>query len=96
MDRQAANKALAKAIAYVECGKPDQAAEWLTTLTEMFSEVGVVPVIEPRTSQVAYDRHAERIERQDAEDIRERQRDMRAASAWLGGRLLGREGSVQL
>jgi hypothetical protein len=76
MDRQAANRALSKAIAYVECGKPELAAEWLTTLTEMFSFEGVVPVIEPQTTQV--------------------QHDLSAASAWLGGALLKRDGRVQL
>lgn len=76
MDRSAANRALAKAIAYVECGKTELAAEWLTTLTEMFAEQGVTPVLQPQASQVAH--------------------DLSAASAWLGGRLLGREGRQQL
>jgi hypothetical protein len=58
MDRSAANTALAKAMAYVQCGKLDLAAEWLTELTEMFAEQGVTPVIVPQstaTSQVVYD-----------------------------------------
>lgn len=74
MDRQAADRALARAIAYVQCGKPEQAEVWLTALVGMFEEQGVRPTVDPDPPAP----------------------DMRAASAWLGGRLLGREGSVQL
>lgn len=41
MDRSRANTALAKAIAYVECGKPQVAAEWLDVLIVLFQEEGV-------------------------------------------------------
>lgn len=41
MDRQAASRALAKAIAYVECGKSETAAEWLDVLVVLFQEAGV-------------------------------------------------------
>lgn len=41
MDRQAASTALAKAIAYVNCGKPEAAAEWLDVLIVLFQEGGV-------------------------------------------------------
>lgn len=43
MDRQAANTALAKAIAYVNCGKPEVAAEWIEDLLAMFEAEGVTP-----------------------------------------------------
>lgn len=77
MDRRAANTALAKAIAYVECGKPEAAAAWLATLVGYFREAGVDVDYAARFSAPA-------------------EPNMSAASAWLGGRLLGREGSVQL
>lgn len=76
MNRQDANRNLAKAIAYVECGKPQVAAEFLTLLLAQFEAEGVTPSqATPSLRQPA---------------------NMSAASAWLGGRLLGREGSVQL
>lgn len=34
MDRHEINRALAKAIAYKQCGKNDEAAEWARTLIE--------------------------------------------------------------
>jgi len=43
MDRQAASKALAKAIAYVDCGRPEVAAEWIEDLLAMFEREGVTP-----------------------------------------------------
>lgn len=58
MDRQAASRALAKAIAYVDCGKAEQAEVWLTALTEMFAEEGVYPTVaaaEDRPAPVQYD-----------------------------------------
>lgn len=86
MDRQEASRALAKAVAYVECGKPELAAEWLTTLTEMFAEEGVTPTVQPVARYTLPDEPEER------DPV-----DLSAASAWLGGRLLiEREGSWQL
>jgi hypothetical protein len=35
MDRQAANRALAKAIAFKNCGKDKEAAEWARKLVEL-------------------------------------------------------------
>lgn len=35
MDRNEINRALAKAIAYKQCGKNDQAAEWARKLVEL-------------------------------------------------------------
>lgn len=35
MDRQEINRALAKAIAYKNCGKDEEAAEWARKLVEM-------------------------------------------------------------
>jgi len=42
MDRQAASTALAKAIAFVNCGKPEKAADWLGELIAQFEAEGVV------------------------------------------------------
>ncbi len=78
MDRQKASQALAKAIAYVDCGKPQAAAEFLTMLLAQFAAEGVEPSLAtPSLRQPA-------------------NVDLSAASAWLGGRLLGREGSQSL
>lgn len=82
MDRQEASRALAKAIAYVNCGKPELAADWLGELIASFQNEGVVLL--PRHLS---DEPVEAPLRDDA---------LKAASAWLGGRLIGREGSVQL
>lgn len=41
MDRSAASTALAKAIAYVECGKKDRAVEWVAALLSDFAAEGV-------------------------------------------------------
>jgi hypothetical protein len=78
MDRAEASRALAKAIAYVNCGKPELAADWLGELIASFQNEGVVLL----------PRHLS--------DEPVPSGDMRAASAWLGGKLIKREGSVQL
>lgn len=41
MDRSRVNTALAKAIAYVECGRPDRAVEWVAALLSDFAAAGV-------------------------------------------------------
>lgn len=41
MDRSYASKCLAKAIAYVACGKYDDAAIWLRNLVALFNDAGV-------------------------------------------------------
>ncbi len=41
MDRSHASKCLAKAIAYVACGKYEDAGEWLHELLDMFRDAGV-------------------------------------------------------
>lgn len=84
MNRRDASQNLAKAIAYVECGKPHVAAEFLTLLLMQFAEEGVSP---SRASASL---------RQPASAPLLDQHDLSAASAWLGGRLLKRDGSVQL
>lgn len=42
MDRSETARALAKAIAYVDCGKREEAAAWLGALLELFAAEGVV------------------------------------------------------
>lgn len=42
MNRSALAQALAKATAYVGCGKPEEAAVWLGRLVAMFEAEGVV------------------------------------------------------
>lgn len=76
MDRRAANTALAKAIAYVECGKPDKAVEWVATLLSDFVAAGVDVEYAFRLSEaiVPIDVPAP---------------DLSAASDFLGRRLLG-------
>lgn len=74
MDRSAANLALAKAIAYVECGKPEQAADWLTSLVLMFQAEGVAPAI----------RDGQRVHPAPLLDAQ----DLSAAAGYLGRRLL--------
>ena len=41
MDRTEAARCLAKAVAYVSCGKLDEAAHWLRQLVRMFEDAGV-------------------------------------------------------
>lgn len=71
MDRSAANRALAKAIAYVECGKPEHASEWLEALVQQFEDEGVLARqgARPRTPELL-----------DAQDLS-------AASGYFGRRL---------
>jgi hypothetical protein len=83
MDRAEASRALAKAIAYVNCGKPELAADWLGELIASFQNEGVVLLPRHLSDEPVV------VERDPV--------DLSAASAWLGGRLLiEREGSVQL
>ena len=72
MDRQRTSTALAKAIAYVNCGKPEKAVEWVAALLSDFAAEGVdveyafhfstamVPVDEP-VEEVKPPRHACRV-----------------------------------
>lgn len=41
MDRSAINQALAKALAYVNAGKPAQAASWARKLIGLLREAGI-------------------------------------------------------
>jgi hypothetical protein len=41
MNRREANQALAKVIAYLECGKPANASEWADRLVGMIRAAGV-------------------------------------------------------
>jgi hypothetical protein len=48
MDRTELNRHLAKAVAYVQCGKPELAEAHLGALVDMFADEGV----SPRTGEV--------------------------------------------
>jgi hypothetical protein len=44
IDRSAVSRALAKAIAYKNCGKDEAANEWATTLVELLDCAGILAV----------------------------------------------------
>lgn len=42
MDRSAINRALAKAMAYRQCGRPDQAEQWAAELVRLLDCAGIL------------------------------------------------------
>lgn len=79
MDRRAANTALAKAIAYVECGRPDRAVEWVAALLSDFAAVGVDVEYAFRFSEAMVPADPPLLDAQ----------DLSAAAGYFGRRLLG-------